>query len=131
MAKMELRVSFAGAPGQILKQLFGEAKNAKIILQAVEFFQGHAHEQEIFHFVNTDSDGDWVLETNSKGESVVVVSMQNLRKQLATMVLTGQLKRLGERSARYAAMDFEGTIDEGEDDENGEATEGETEEAAE
>ncbi len=111
MAKQELRVKFDKAPPVILKQIFGEAKHAAVILEGVTQFEGHAHEKEIFHYLNTDADGDWVIENGQ-----VVVTMQNLKKQLTTMVETGQLKRLGERSARYALPTYEGTVEEDEDE---------------
>lgn len=116
MAKFALRVSFQGAPAAALRQIFGEAKHEKLILDAVTQFEGHAHEKEIFHYVNTDEDNDFVIITGADGKQTVAVTMQNLRKQLSTMVETGKLKRLGERSARYALPEFEGTIEE--DDEN-------------
>lgn len=123
MAKHELRVSFANAPAQILKQIFGEAKHAKLILDAVTQYEGHAHEKEIFHYLNTDEDGDFVIVNGSDGKPSVTVTMVNLRKQLSTMVDTGQLKRLGERSARYALPTYEGQVDEdeGEEEEQDEA----------
>lgn len=125
MAKAPLRVSFNNAPAAVLRQIFGEAKHERLILDGVTKFEGHAHEKEIFHYVNTDEDGDFVVVQGSDGKPTVTVTMQNLRKQLSTMVDTGKLKRLGERSARYALPDFEGTVEE--DDEN-EAEEEATEE---
>lgn len=119
----ELRVNFKNAPGVVLKQIFGEAKHAAIILESLGKFSGQAHEKEIFHYLNTDDDGDWVITNNSKGEPSVVVPMPNLRKQLSTMVDTGQIKRLGERSARYALPTFEGQVDDEGEDEAEEGTE--------
>lgn len=117
MAKQALRVQFTNAPAAILKQLFGEAKHSKIILDALTHFTGYAHEQEIFHYLNTDNDGDFVV--NPDGS--VSVSMVNLRKQLATMIATGQIKRHGgERSASYALLSYEGAAPEADEDEEGE-----------
>jgi hypothetical protein len=117
MAKKELRVSFKNAPAAIQKQLFGEAKHAKIIIDSLTHFAGEAHEQEIFHYLNTDNDGDFVVGP----DGTVSVTMVNLRKQLATMVATGQIKRFGgERSARYALIDFEGSPEPEDEDEEGE-----------
>ena len=125
MAKKELRVSFKSAPAAILKQLFGEAKHAAVIIDSLSHFAGEAHEQEIFHYLNTDIKGDFVL----NAEGAVSVTMVNLRKQLATMVATGQIKRFGgERSARYALIDFEGSP-EPEDESDEDETEGEEEAA--
>lgn len=123
MAKAALRVSFASAPAAILKQIFGEAKHEGLILDAITKFEGHAHEKEIFHYLNTDDDGDFVTQIGSDGKPTVVVSMQNMRKQLSTMVDTGKIKRLGERSARYALLDYEGVIEDEDEDENEEGTE--------
>lgn len=122
MAKQALRVDFNKAPPQVLKQLFGEAKQSAAILESLAHFQGQAHEQEIFFYLNTDVNGDWVLVADKDGKPGVEVGLQNLRKQLSTMVMTGQIKRFGgERSARYAELTHEGQPDpEDEVDENGE-----------
>ena len=112
MARMALRVDFKSAPAPVLKQLFGEAKHSKLIVESLSHFEGQAHEQEVFHYLNTDTAGNFVLVQGTNGPTVAV-SMQNLRNQLKTMVLTGQIKRFGgERSARYALNEFEGVMDE-------------------
>lgn len=123
MAKIALRVDFKGAPAAVLAQLFGVAKHEALITDAVTKYEGHAHEKEIFHYLNTDEDGDFVTVMGTDGKPTVTVSMQNVRKQLSTMVETGKLKRLGERSARYALPEFEGNVadeDEGEDEDEAE-----------
>jgi hypothetical protein len=112
MAKPELRISFKNAPASVLKQLFGEAKHAQLIIDAITKFEGQAHTHEIFHYLNTDDDSDWL--------ATIQVPMQNLLKQLSTMVATGQIKRLGERSSRYALMTYEGVAPEGEDEDDNE-----------
>lgn len=119
MGKVALRVNFTAAPAAVLRQLFGEAKYQQHIIDAITSFEGHAHEKEIFHYVNTDNDGDWVLVTATDGKTqTVAISMQTLRKNLSTMVDTGSIKRLGDRSARYALIDFEGQVEADEDDED-------------
>lgn len=124
MAKQELRVSFKSAPPQILKQLFGEAKNADMIRDGLTAFEGQAHEQELFYYLNTDADRDFVLVEGANGPTVAV-TMVNLRKQLSTMVLTGMIKRFGgERSARYALIDHEGEAPEVEDEDETEVEDG-------
>ena len=126
MAKQELRVSFKAAPAIHLRQLFGEAKHADVIIQSLTYWEGQAHEQEIYHYLNTDSEGDFVTVKGADGKFTVAVTFQNLRKQLSTMVMTGQIKRFGgERSARYALLDHEGVAPDEEEeveaeDENGE-----------
>lgn len=126
MAKQELRVSFKTAPQAILKQLFGEAKHAAVIKDGLTHFEGQAHEQEIFHYLNTDADGETFI---VGPDGSVSVTMVNLRKQLGTMVQTGQIKRFGgERSARYALNEYEGAAPE-EDEDEGE-DEGTVDEAA-
>ena len=123
MAKVALRVDFKNAPPAIMKQLFGEAKHSAVIKDALTHFVGQAHEQEVFHYLNTDTEGNFVLVPGVNG-ATVEVTMQNLKKQLSTMVLTGQIKRFGgERSARYALNEFEGVAPE-EDEVDGEEEEG-------
>lgn len=116
MAKAALRVTFDKAPPSVLKQLFGEAKHSAHILAALQHFDGQAHAKEIFHYVNTDENGKFVQVQGSNGEMTVPVTMANLAKQLSTMVAVAQIKRLGERSSRFALMDYEGEAPEGEDD---------------
>lgn len=124
MAKQPLRVNFQGAPSFILKQIFGEAKNASDILAAIKDFDGQAHEKEIFFWMNVDETGAYKTVQGSDGKPAAAMTMQNLKKQLAVMVETGQLKRLGDRSARYAFPNYEGPApedeDEGDEDNNAE-----------
>lgn len=120
MSKIPMRVSFANAPAAVLKQIFGEAKNSSIILDALEQFDGQAHIQELFFYVNTDENHQWVLVKNAKGEDAPAITMANLTKQLSTLVMTEQVKRLGERSARYALPSYQPSADEIEDDGEGE-----------
>jgi hypothetical protein len=108
-----LRVDFAHAPATILKQLFGEAKQATAIVESLTHFDGYAHEKEIFHYLNTDTQNEWVIVKDKDGKPTVHVTFQNLRQQLATMVKTGQIKKWGgERAATYALLDHEGEVPE-------------------
>jgi hypothetical protein len=123
MTKHEIRVPLTGLPKHVVPHLFGQVKNRKDILSALSYFDDHAHEKEIFHFLNTDEDGKWLKIEHSKGPHAgkvsVPVTMQALRQQLATMIEMGDIRRIGERSGLYATPDYEAP--EGEDEgENGE-----------
>lgn len=110
-----LRVSFEGAPTHVLNQVYGNLKNRGSILKALKYFDGHAHERELFQVLNTTQDAagnvSWKTATvergPQKGTVTVALPMQSLRSQLATLVELGQIKRIGgERSARYALPDY-------------------------
>lgn len=92
-----LRVDYSKAPPSVLKAMFGDAKDRDAILQSLEYFENHAHEQEIFHYINTDEDGEWIL--NDAGEPRV--GRQSLQRQLSALVNLKEIERVGERTSRY------------------------------
>lgn len=114
-ATAQLRVDFSKAPASVLKSLFGDSKDKDAILQSIEYFDGQAHEQEIFHYINTDQEGEWIL--NDKGEARV--GRQSLQRQLSALVNLGALARVGERTSRYklpgTEVEGEAELEEAED----------------
>lgn len=135
MAKHQMRVDLTGAPAFITKQVYGDLKYQKPIMKAVrKVFDGHAHEVELFHWLNTDENGKYLQKTlttgTSKGEVAPLVSMQVLRQHLKVMVELGQLKKLGERSPIYATPEYEAPeADETDEDESGDEAETDSDEA--
>lgn len=130
MAK-ELRVSFAGAPGFAKAQVFGKVKNRENILKAMEYFDGHAHVKEIWHFLNTKDETDakgnpiWLKvkklnKRTGKEEWTVPFSLAVVTTEVATLVAMDELKRIGgERSASVALPGYEETEEDAEADVSG------------
>lgn len=122
-----LRIDLGGAPKFVQKQLFGTLKNGEMIKSALEYFEGHAHVNEIFWFANYDSDkGKWlsVRKMNKragKEEVTVPVSLAAIQRDLKIMEELGEVKKLGERSGRWATPDYEGEVEDGEAEDESEA----------
>lgn len=102
-----LRVNFDNAPPSVLKAIFGVAKDKQAIMQAIVDVGSQAgpdgkanpavHVKEIFHYVNTDAEGEWIL--NEAGEPAI--GLQSLNRQVTALVDAGTLARVGERTGRY------------------------------
>lgn len=115
MAKIAgLRVNFDNAPASVLKTLFGDAKDKLAIMSAIADLgtqpigkgknavtREDVHVQEIFHYINTDAKGNWVL--NEAEEPAI--GLQSLNRQLAALVNTGEVEKVGERTSRYKLSD--------------------------
>lgn len=111
-ATANLRVDFSNAPPSVLKALYGEAKDKQAIFMAISEIgeiqpdkktpaNPNVHYTEIFHYINTDTDGEWIL--NESGEPAI--GLQSLQRQLGALVDTGQLVRSGERTGRFRLAD--------------------------
>lgn len=111
-AVQALRVDFSNAPASVLKTLYGDAKDKQNIFAAIQqigaltdkkgaVINPAVHAKEIFHYINTDEKGEWIL--NAQGEPAI--GMQSLTRQLTSLVDTGQIERVGERTGRYILTD--------------------------
>jgi len=122
----QMRVSFKGAPVAITKQVFGELKWRPHIFKALKDFDGYAHENELFHWLNTDTDENgnvkYITAKSDKGVTkgmeLPQVPMTTLRKHLSVMAANGDLIKKGERLPIYAKPGFEFPADAGDEPED-------------
>jgi hypothetical protein len=132
--KKEIRELFAGAPNCVHEQVFGKVKNRDGIMSAVNHYDGCAHTLQVYHYVNTDDEGEFILASKlnkrtGKTEKTVPVSLQTLTSEIATLIAMGELKRVGgPRSGRVAAPDFDESQLEESDAEDEDESEDEDEE---
>src|SRR4030095_3109448 len=104
----KLRVNFDNAPPSVLKAIYGVAKDKNAIITAIADLGSQpvpgtkapnpaVHVKEIFHYINTDQEGEWIL----NGEGEPAIGLQGLNSQLTALVNSGVLLRSGERTGRY------------------------------
>ncbi len=119
-----LRVDMRNLPLHVSKQLHGERRHRQSILDALEYFDGCAHANEIFHYMNTNEDGEWLTvkkpnkRNGNKLEATVPVPMAAIQTEVKTMIDVGEAKRIGQRSGYIALPEWEGELPGGAEDED-------------